>query len=120
MCRILLLSNGLKKARALVDKGKSAEKQSGKQKLLGVLPCQTGGGAHCVAWKGDELYAGEIHLPPPFPPPPTTFPFMPAQAVMIAAYSRGRAFVPANHEERKSQSTSLMKDAHWRIRSGIK
>lgn len=122
------MSNGLKKARKLADKEKSTEKQSGKQLLLGVLPCQTGGGAHCVAWKGDELYAGEICesvlvTSPPLQPSlgdgdhdylHALFPLLiPAQAATTAAFLRGHASALANHEARRIQPADLNKNAAW-------
>jgi hypothetical protein len=56
--RVLLLSNGSKKARKQPDKSAASDKSNRESMLLGLLPCQTGGGAHCVLWRDGTLYSG--------------------------------------------------------------
>jgi hypothetical protein len=56
--RVVLLSNGLKKRQKQQGKDEANDKEKDERMLLGVLPCQTGGGAHCVLWRDDQLYAG--------------------------------------------------------------
>jgi hypothetical protein len=56
--RVVLLSNGLKKRQKQQGKDEANDKDKDERMLLGVLQCQTGGGAHCVLWREDQLYAG--------------------------------------------------------------
>lgn len=58
--RVVLLSNLSKKKQMQRAKDKSSDKEKDERLLLGVLPCQTGGGAHCVLWRDDQLYAGTM------------------------------------------------------------
>jgi hypothetical protein len=60
--RVVLLSNGSQKQRGQSQKDTSNDKVKGEKMLLGLLPCQTGGSAHCVTWRGDTLYAGDVFV----------------------------------------------------------
>jgi hypothetical protein len=59
-CRVILLSNGLKKAQKHTDQDVKKYKERAGKMLVGLLPCQSGGGAHCVLWRGEDLCAGVL------------------------------------------------------------
>jgi hypothetical protein len=58
--RVVLLSNRSKKETKQSEKNTLSDKEKGEKMLLGLLSCQTGGGAHCVTWRGGNLFAGDV------------------------------------------------------------